>query len=142
MQMEDQEQVTILIVELETRLMMNLELIAREEDLNVLTCKDGLEALKIIREKLPSLIMLDINVPGLKAFDLCRLMKFDDRYHNIKIIILGNTASKDYKEKADKAGADEFLVKPMSNREILSHIQMAVGRCRWRGQKIIWIDTK
>ncbi|MCD4782798.1 MAG: response regulator [Candidatus Eremiobacteraeota bacterium] len=138
--MEEQEQVSILIVELDTRLMMNLELIAREEDLKVLTCKDGLEVLKIIREKLPSLAIIDMNVPGLEAFDLCRLVKFDDRYQDIKVIILGNTTSNNYEEKAIKAGADDFLVKPLSNREMLSHIQMAVGCCRWRGQKIIWMD--
>jgi len=142
MQMEDQNQITILIAQLDAKLMMNLELIAREEDLNVLTCKDGLEALKIIREKLPSLAIIDINVPGLSAFNISRLVKFDDRYRDIKIIVLGNTARKVYEEKAVKAGVDEFLVKPLSNREMLSHIQMAVGRCRWRGQKIIWLDTK
>jgi len=140
--MDSDDQLKILIAELEPRLLMNFELIARDEDLWVITCKDGLEALKMAHKEIPALIIISTNVPGLNAFNICRLLKFDQQYKDIKIIILANSSSRESEERAEKAGADQLLVKPFTDSEILNYIQVAVGRCRWKGQKILWLDNK
>ena len=140
--LEPEKTKRMLIAELDPRLLMNLELIARDEDIEVTTCKDGLEALKIAQTDLPNLIMLSTNIPGINAFNLCRLIKSESRYKGVKIIILANTLMREYEENADKAKADQLLVKPLTDTEILSHIQVAIGRCRWKGQKVLWLDIK
>lgn len=140
--MKEEDKFKILIAEVDTKLLLNLEMVAREEDLQVITCKDGLEALRLARKEQPDVIIADINIPGLKAFHLCRLLKFDDRYKDIKILLLVNFSSREYEEKAEKVKADQLLVKPITNEEILPHIQMAVGRCRWRGQKVLWLNSR
>lgn len=132
----------ILIAELDPRILMNIELIARDEEIEVITSKDGLEAFKLAQTEMPNLLMVSTNLPGMSAFNMCRLLKFDFKYKNLKVIILANTISREYEEKAEKAGADQLLIKPLTDNEVLAHIQKAIGRCRWKGQKVLWMDSK
>jgi two-component system alkaline phosphatase synthesis response regulator PhoP len=140
--MKEEDKFKILIAEIDTRLLMNLEMVAREEDINVITCKDGLDALNLARKEMPDVLIIDVNIPGLKAFHVCNLLKLDDRFRDIRIIMLTNVLSRDYEEKASRTGIFELLVKPFTNDEFLPHLQMAIGRCRWRGQKMIFLQTK
>ena len=75
------------------------------------TAKDGLEGLKFVREVMPDLIILDIMLPGMDGHKVCRLLKFNQKYQHIPIIIF---TSRDLDEDADLAkrcGADAFVVK-------------------------------
>lgn len=132
----------MLIAELDPRILMNIELIARDEDIEVITSKDGIEAFKLAQTDLPNLIMISTNLPGMSAFNMCRLLKFDFKYKDMKVIILANTMSREFEEKAEKAGADQLLIKPLTDNEVLAHIQKAIGRCRWKGQKVLWMETR
>lgn len=140
--MNKDDRVNVLLAEHDARLLMRMEMIAREEDLLVTTCKDGLEALKIARKERPNLMVVDVGIPGLNAFTLCRLIKFDGRLKDMKIVLLANVASREYEDKAERVGIEEVVVKPFSDAELLNLIQMGVGRCRLRQQKVIWLEKK
>ena len=132
----------IVIAELDPRILMNIELIARDEDIEVITSKDGIEAFKLAQTDMPDLLMVSTNLPGMSAFNMCRLLKYDFKYKDIKVIIMANTISREFEEKAEKANADQLLVKPLTDNEVLAHIQKAIGRCRWKGQKVLWMETR
>lgn len=130
----------VLIVETDPRMMMNLEMIVREEDLKAITSKDGLEAYEIAKKEIPDLVISAINLPNLDGITFCKLLKLDAQFENIKFIFLTHLLDKEYLDNARKAGASDVITKPISTEDILPAIQNAVGRCRWKGQKILWLE--
>jgi C4-dicarboxylate-specific signal transduction histidine kinase len=85
-----------------------------EEDYLVLTATSGPEALDIIHAEPPDLILLDIMMPVMDGYELCRLLKQDERFHNIPIIFVTARADEEDQAKGLSLGAVDYLVKPVS----------------------------
>lgn len=77
--------------------------------------------LAILREK-PQLVVLDVSMPGLTGLQLCRLIRADDRLSGIRILLLSASVDDASRRTATSAGADEFLVKPFSPRELAARL--------------------
>jgi DNA-binding response OmpR family regulator len=78
----------------------------------VLTAADGQQALDVARRESPDLILLDLMLPKLDGYKVCRMLKFDKAYENIPIVIFSAKASDADKKMASDAGADGYLSKP------------------------------
>jgi PAS domain S-box-containing protein len=95
----------------------------------VVPVADGESALKSAREKSPDLILSDIMMPRLDGFELLRAVRADEDLKSIPVILLSARAGEDSRVGGLKAGADDYLVKPFSARELLarvgSHLTMA-----------------
>jgi len=89
-------------------LAMRLEI----NDFQVVAVADGEEALNKAKEEKPDLIILDLMLPKISGFEVCRMLKFDDDYKNIPIIVLSSLSSQQEREKAVQNGADEYFIKP------------------------------
>lgn len=89
---------------------------------SVVTAFDGAEALKTVKENMPDLILLDVMLPKMDGYQVCRLLKFDEKFKNIPIIMLTARAGESDKEKSVEAGADAYLTKPFQTEELLSKI--------------------
>lgn len=89
----------------------------------VLLACDGAEGLKQAREGSPDLILLDLMLPKIDGYKVCRMLKFDDRYKGIPIVILSARTQEADKELAKDCGADLFITKPYNLEEILKTIQ-------------------
>ena len=72
---------------------------------------DGIQALKILEEDIPDLILLDIIMPGMNGFEVLKAIKADERYKNVAVIIFSNLGQEHEIEEGKKLGADDFLVK-------------------------------
>ena len=90
---------------------------------NVVTAQDGEEALKKAKEEKPDLLLLDLMMPKMTGYEVCRMLKFDDKYKNIPIIVLSALERQDEREKAVKAGADAVFVKPFDLELLLVKIK-------------------
>lgn len=117
---------TILIVEDEPSVARGLQYGLKAEGYTVLTAADGRKALELARGAHPQLILLDIRLPDMSGFDVCRTL----REEGIIVPILMVTARD---EEVDKVlglelGADDYVVKPFSFRELLSRIRAALRR--------------
>ncbi len=104
----------------------NLELLqAYLEDLDVETVPacDGPAALKIVAERPPDLILLDIMMPKMSGFEVCRRLKNDPKTSHIPIIMV--TALHEYGdiERAIQVGTDDFLSKPINKLELLTRVR-------------------
>jgi DNA-binding response OmpR family regulator len=89
----------------------------------VLLAMDGAEGLRMAREESPDLILLDLMLPKIDGYKVCRMLKFDERYKHIPVVILSARTQEVDKQMARETGADLFITKPYNLNEILTTIQ-------------------
>ncbi len=85
--------------------------------------KDGSDTLKKVREFRPDILFLDIMMPEMNGYEVCRVIKNDPQLKNTYIIMLTAKGQVAEQERGKEVGADEYIVKPFSPMEILSKIK-------------------
>jgi PAS domain S-box-containing protein len=102
------------------------------EQYEVLAVADGESALKSAREQRPDLILSDIMMPRLNGFELLRAVRADRDLKSIPVILLSARAGEESRVEGLDAGADDYLVKPFSARELLARVgsHLAMARIR------------
>jgi DNA-binding response OmpR family regulator len=117
----------VLVVEDEPALLETLEYNLVRQGYVALTAADGLSALEVARREHPDLIVLDLMLPGLDGFEICRILRQE---MNVPIIML--TARSDEVDKVVglEVGADDYLTKPFSMRELLARVKALLRRVR------------
>ncbi len=114
----------ILVVDDEPRNVKILQIQLQARGYDVLTAGDGAEALQIISNELPDLILLDINMPKVDGFEVVEKVRANQKTEFIPIVMI--TALRDTQEnriKAVEAGADDFIEKPFNSFEVLARIK-------------------
>ncbi len=91
--------------------------------------EDGEEALKLLENEYDdiSLILLDWNMPGLDGYELLQMLKSDDRYKEIPVMMVTTESEKSNIIRAIKAGAINYLTKPFSNEDLITKIMECLG---------------
>ena len=113
----------ILIVEDEQDSRFIYERLLKKNDYNVKTAENGDDALEIINEFKPKVILADWTMPKLNGVELCNIVKNKEEYKLIYFILLtARTSLKDRVEGLD-TGADDYLVKPIDNQELVARIR-------------------
>lgn len=93
----------------------------------LLEARDGTEALDIARREKPDLILLDIVMPGMTGFEVCRLLKADPATQKTAIIMLTALAQDADRELGRKVGADGYFSKPFSPTALIRKVEEALG---------------
>ncbi|MDK2948711.1 PAS domain S-box-containing protein [Methanolobus vulcani] len=88
------------------------------DNYDVITASNGEEALKIVKKEEPDLILLDVVMPGMDGFDICKIIKHDYKLDFIPIIMLTALTSRNDHHKGIEVGADDFLKKPADRFEL------------------------
>jgi len=117
----------VLVVEDERSLREALEYNLTRRGYEVCVASDGFEALKVARNELPNIVVLDIMLPGLDGFDVCRILR-----QEMSMPILMLTARTDETDRVVglEVAADDYLTKPFSMREFLARIKALLRRVR------------
>ena len=84
---------------------------------------DGAKATALYKKSEPDICVLDIMLPKLDGYKVCRLLKFDERYRQIPIIILSARTQEGDQTLAKEMGANRFITKPYEFSEILAHME-------------------
>lgn len=92
------------------------------EDFDLLQAIDGEEALRIARADHPVLVLLDVNMPRLDGFEVCRQLKADASTAGIKVVMLTARGADVDRLRAREAGADDYFVKPFSPIQLLNKV--------------------
>ena len=116
----------ILIVEDDRNIMTGLVDNLEPEGYSVIMARDGRDALKQAMEKLPDLIILDIMIPKLNGFDVCKELKLQGS--KASIIILSAKAQESDKVLGLELGADDYVTKPFSPRELVVRVKAVLRR--------------
>jgi DNA-binding response OmpR family regulator len=117
----------VLVVEDEPTLLETLEYNLARQGYEVCTAADGLTALEVARRERPDLIVLDILLPGLDGFEVCRILR---RETSVPILMLTARAAEVDKVVGLEMGADDYLTKPFSMRELLARVKALLRRVR------------
>ena len=88
----------------------------------------GDKALKMARENLPSLLVLDLMLPGINGLEICRLLKRDPKTRDIPILMLTARAAEEDRIKGLESGADDYLGKPFDAKELILRIRSILKR--------------
>ncbi len=99
-----------------------LKLILEKEGYEVHIISDGGAALQWVRENKPDLVLLDVLMPDVDGFEICRQIKAADSLKRIPVIIITALNQLDDRIKGIELGADEFLTKPINKRELLARV--------------------
>lgn len=113
----------ILIVDDEPDLLTVLHIALETEGFEVIEASDGERGLELARSDKPDLIVLDLMLPRMDGYKVCRALKFDDRYRRIPIIILSARSGETDRRLALDLGADEFITKPYEVRHLVGRIR-------------------
>jgi DNA-binding response OmpR family regulator len=113
----------ILIVDDETDIVETLSFRLREEGYECIAARDGIDALKKARTENPHLIILDIMLPKMNGYKVSRLLKFDEKYQHIPIIMLTAKTQDAERITGIETGADGYLTKPFDIDTLMGMIQ-------------------
>lgn len=90
----------------------------------VIKAENGTEALKRISEQNADLVLLDVMMPGMNGFEVCKRIKEDERFRNIPVVMITALRSKEDRIRAIEAGAEDFISKPFDQGEVLARIKV------------------
>jgi two-component system OmpR family response regulator len=117
----------ILIVEDDRNLLDTLKYNLRKEGYEVLIAIDGAEALDVARREKPDLIILDIMLPKMSGFEVCRILR---KNMTVPILMLTAKAEETDKIVGLEIGADDYMTKPFSLRELLARVRAMLRRVK------------
>ncbi len=118
----------VLIIEDEETLTENLADKLRSEGFTVSTAYDGETGLRLVREEVPDLLVLDIMLPGLDGLSICRIVRRDAATAHIPIIMLTARGTEVDKIVGLESGADDYIVKPFALGEFLARVRAVMRR--------------
>jgi len=112
----------ILVVDDEADLVEMVALRLEASDFEVIKAYDGQTGLDKARNELPDLIILDLMLPKIDGYKICRMIKFDEKYKNIPVILFTAKAQDADKKLGMDVGADAYLTKPFESTVLLTKI--------------------
>lgn len=118
----------ILVVDDEPEAVELIEFNLKESGYAVTTAADGAEALKKARGQTPDLIVLDIMLPEMNGFEICKALRVDAATARVPIIMLTAKAAEIDRVLGLELGADDYLTKPFSTRELMLRIKKMLSR--------------
>lgn len=96
--------------------------------MNVITAKDGVDAITQLQEHKPDIMLLDIEMPRMDGFEVATLVRHDEQLKGLPIIMITSRTGEKHRERALAIGVNEYLGKPYQESTLLSSIQRLVGR--------------
>jgi len=115
--------IRILVVDDEPDVLELVVFHLEKQQYKVAVADTGDKALKMARENLPSMLILDLMLPGINGLEICRLLKRDSKTRNIPILMLTARAAEEDRVKGLELGAHDYVTKPFSPRELVLRVK-------------------
>lgn len=109
----------ILIVDDEQDIVESLKFVLESSDYSCYTAFNGEDGLKLAKELIPDLIILDVMMPKINGYKISRLLKYDSKYKNIPILMITARSQEEDKLIGEETGADEYITKPFDLDNVL-----------------------
>jgi two-component system, OmpR family, alkaline phosphatase synthesis response regulator PhoP len=120
----------ILIVDDEPNIVISLEYLMKREGFETSVAGDGEAALAALEKASPDLVILDVMLPRMNGFEVCRRIRSDPRWRALRILMLTAKGRDTEVEKGLGLGADAYVTKPFSTKDLVAQIRALVGATR------------
>ena len=134
----------LLLVEDDAALAELLQFNFRREDFEVIHTPDGEEALLLARERTPDIVLLDWMVEGISGLEVCRRLRRAPETQNVPIIMLTARGEEEDRVRGLETGADDYVTKPFSPRELVARVAAVLRRVRpgLAGEQLAYADIE
>ena len=109
----------ILIVDDEQDIVESLKFVLESANFTCYCAYNGEDGLRLAKELVPDLIILDVMMPKMNGYKICRLLKYDAKYKNIPILMVTARCQEEDKLIGEETGADEYITKPFDLDEVV-----------------------
>ena len=117
----------ILIVDDEPNIVISLEFLMRREGFEAEIAVDGEAALEAVARTKPDLVVLDVMLPRLDGFEVCRRIRADPDSRSVKVLMLTASGRETEVARGLALGADAYVTKPFSTRDVVAQIRRLLG---------------
>jgi two-component system alkaline phosphatase synthesis response regulator PhoP/two-component system response regulator RpaA len=128
------EAVNILLVEDDDNVALTVERCLRRENYKVTLATSGMQALQIARRRIPDLILLDVTMPGMDGYAVCREIRADSTLERVPIIFLTARNRDEDRISGFQAGGDDYINKPFNLEELLLRVRAVLRRTQEQGK--------
>ncbi len=117
----------ILVADDEPNIVVALEFLLRQEGHEVLVARDGDQALQLVEAHVPDLVLLDVMMPQKSGYEVCRRMRERAEWKHIRVVMVSAKGRDAEVSKGLATGADLYVTKPFSTRELMAKIRGLLG---------------
>jgi DNA-binding response OmpR family regulator len=121
--MIENSKIKVLVVDDEPNIILSLDFLIRKAGYELYIARNGQEALQTAQEHKPQIIVLDIMMPDIDGFEVCRRIKANPETSEAKIIFLSAKSKMDDVKKGLDLGADDYITKPFSTKHLMEKIK-------------------
>lgn len=114
---------SVLVVDDEPNIVLSLEFLLKKEGYDVRVARNGEDAIRLVRERRPDLILLDVMLPVRDGYDVCETIRANPAWKAIPILMLTAKSREVEREKALALGANDYVTKPFSTRELVERVK-------------------
>lgn len=118
---------SVLVVDDEPNIVLSLEFLMNQLKLDVRVARNGEEALDEIGKAKPDLVLLDVMMPKRDGYSVCRAIRANAVWGGVKIVMLTAKGREEERQKGLEAGADGYIIKPFSTREVTAQVKNLLG---------------
>ncbi|HEX2649883.1 MAG TPA: response regulator [Burkholderiales bacterium] len=112
----------ILIADDEPNIVASLEFLLQSKDYETCVARDGAEALELVERFQPDLLLLDVMMPLVNGFEVCRAIRGNPAHEGVKIVMLSARGRDAERAQGLALGADAYVTKPFSTQELLAKV--------------------
>ena len=117
----------VLIADDEPNIVASLEFLMHRAGYEVMVARNGEEALALVETARPDLVLLDVMMPRHSGYEVCQRMRERPEWRQIKILLLSAKGREAEVNKGLSLGADEYVTKPFSNRDLMARVRALLG---------------
>lgn len=117
----------VLVVDDEPNIVLSLDFLMRKEGFDVQVARNGAEALQALEGSAPDLLLLDVMMPEFDGYEVCERVRARPEWKDTKIIMLTARGREAERERGLKLGADAYVTKPFSTRDLVKQVKQMLG---------------
>lgn len=125
----------VLVVDDEPNIVLSLEFLMQQAGFEVTTALDGESALTLVNENPPDLVLLDISLPGISGFEVLEQLRNQPIFKRLPIVMLTAHGREVEREKGLALGADDYITKPFSTRQLVEKVQALLNESKTGDQE-------
>lgn len=118
---------SVLVVDDEPNIVLSLEFLLKQVGYTVHVARDGEAALEAVAQLKPGLVLLDVMMPKRDGFDVCQTIRANPDWNGIRVIMLTARGREVEREKGLALGADDYVTKPFSTRDVVEKVRQILG---------------